>query len=119
MRVQHSSDYKVLHAELEAKFQQMMGQINTVGQRIEGLQKELEEMRKMIISTTHEATDFALTPIRVSLQHLGKEVTDLTGAKIGMQTKIQQLTESSIKPKAQWEMQSRLALHDWRRPKKD
>ena len=67
----------------------MMGQINTDGQRIEGLQKEVEQMEKMMILMAREATEFALTPIRTSLEQLGMEITDLTGAKIDMQTKIQ------------------------------
>ena len=93
MRVQHSNDYKLLHAELEAKVQQMTGQINTAGQRIVGLQREVEQTKKMMISTAREATEFALTPIRTSLEQLGKEMTELTEAKIDMQAKIQQLTE--------------------------
>ena len=63
MRVQHSNDYKLLHAELEAKFQQTMGQIHIAGQRIEGMQREVEQTKKMMISTAREATEFALTPI--------------------------------------------------------
>ena len=46
-----------------------------------------------MISMAREATEFALTPIRASLQQLEKEMADLTEAKIGMQTKPQQLTE--------------------------
>ena len=93
MRVQHSNDYKLLHVELEAKFQQTMGQVNTAGQRIDGLQREVEQTKKMMISTAREATEFALTPIRTSLKQLGVELTDLAGAKIDMQAKIQQLIE--------------------------
>ena len=93
MWVQHSNDYKLLHTELEAKFQQTTGQINTAGQRIEGLRREVEQTKKMIISMAREATEFALTPIRTSLEQLGKEMTELTEAKIDMQGKIQQLTE--------------------------
>ena len=47
----------------------------------------------MMILTAREATEFALTPIRTSLEQLGKEMTELTEAKIDMQAKIQQLTE--------------------------
>ena len=93
MRVQHSSDDKLLQAKLEAKFQQTMGLVNTPRKRIEGLQRKLKQIRKMMILTVHKATELARTPIWVSLQLLGKEMVDLTGAKIGMQTKIQWLTE--------------------------
>ena len=57
-----------------------------------GLQRELEQTKKMMISTAREATEFALTPIRTSLEQLGNEMTELTEAKIDMQGKIQQLT---------------------------
>ena len=70
-----------------------MGQINIDGQGIEVLQREVEQMKKMMILTAREATEFVLTPIRMSLEQLGMELTDLTGAKIDMQTKILQLTE--------------------------
>ena len=89
MRVQHSNDYKLLHAKLEVKFQQTMGQVNTAGQRIDGLQREVEQMKKMMISMAREATEFALTPIQTSLEQLGNEMAELTEAKIDMQTKIQ------------------------------
>ena len=58
-----------------------------------GLQREVEQTKKMMILTAREATEFALTPIRTSLEQLGKEMTELTEAKIDMQAKIQQLTE--------------------------
>ena len=44
-----------------------------------------------MISMAHEATEFALAPIPRSLEQLGMEITDLTRAKIDMQTKIQKL----------------------------
>ena len=45
-----------------------------------------------MISVAREATEFALTPMRVSLQQLGKEVTDLLGAKTSTQLQIEHLT---------------------------
>ena len=47
----------------------------------------------MMILTAREATEFAWTPVRTSLKQLGKEMMELTEAKIDMQAKIQQLTE--------------------------
>ena len=40
-----------------------------------------------------EATEFTLTFVKTSLEQLGKEMTELTEAKIDMQAKIQQLIE--------------------------
>ena len=57
------------------------------------LQREVEQTKKMMISTARKATEFALTPIRTSLEQLGKEMTELTETKIDMQAKIQQMTE--------------------------
>ena len=88
---QRSNDYMLLQAKMEVKVQQTIVQVNTIGQRIEDLQRKLEQMRKMMFLTAWEAIEFALIPSQVSLQQLGKEMTDLTKARIGMQTKIQQL----------------------------
>ena len=46
-------------------------------------------MKKMMISTAREATEFTLTPIWTSLEQLGNEMMELTEAKIDMQAKIQ------------------------------
>ena len=53
------------------------------------MQREVEQMKKMMISMAREATEFALTHIRTSLEQLGNEMMELTEAKIDMQTKIQ------------------------------
>ena len=74
---QLTGNLKLVQAEIEAKFQQVVGERQTIGQKLEVLWRDLEQLRETTITMAQDAIELALALVKTTLQQLDKEVADL------------------------------------------
>ena len=67
LRVQLTNDMKLVHAKMEANFQQTSGTVKKAEQAVKALREDMGQLRETMIVTAKEATELALAPIKATL----------------------------------------------------